>query len=107
MKINQRDTVVATSRSSGAQWRHLLSETDTLTLTAAALQSPLLQLVARLVHRIFMAALRSRYGHFIFALWFLLSSSSSSSVFSRPISAVAGWMFTILPKYGRHPTCDC
>jgi len=34
-----------------------------------------------------MAALHSRYGHYIFALWFLLSS----------ISAIADWMSTILP----------
>jgi len=39
-----------------------------------------------------MAALRSRCGHYIFALWFLLSS-----FFARLISAVADWMSTILP----------
>jgi len=39
---------------------------------------------------IIMAALRSRCGHYIFALWFLLS-------FPRLISAVAHWMSTILP----------
>ena len=44
-----------------------------------------------------MAALRSRWGHYIFALWFLLSSSSSSFLFPRLISAVGDWMSTILP----------
>jgi len=39
-----------------------------------------------------MAALHSRYGHYIFALWFLISS-----FFSSPISAVTYWMYTILP----------
>jgi len=41
---------------------------------------------------IFMAALRSRCGHYIFALWFL-------SIFFIPrlISAAADWMSTILP----------
>jgi len=43
---------------------------------------------------IIMAALRSRCGHYIFALWFLLSS-----IFFIPrlISAVADWMSIILP----------
>jgi len=40
------------------------------------------------------AALRSRCVHYIFALWFLLSSSI---FFPRLISAVADWMSTILP----------
>ena len=40
---------------------------------------------------IIMAALRSRCGHYIFALWFV-----SSSFFPRLISAVADWMSTIL-----------
>jgi len=39
-----------------------------------------------------MAALRSRCGHYIFALRFLLSS-----FFPRLISAVTDWMSTILP----------
>ena len=39
-----------------------------------------------------MAALRSRCGHYIFALWFLLLF-----FFPRLISAVADWMSTILP----------
>jgi len=39
-----------------------------------------------------MAALRSRCGHYIFALWFLLLLSS---FFPRLISAVGDWMFTI------------
>ena len=37
-----------------------------------------------------MAALRSRYGHYIFVLFL-------SSFFPRLISAVADWMYTILP----------
>jgi len=41
-----------------------------------------------------MAALRSRCGHYIFALWFLLSSVIC---FSRLFSSVADLMFTILP----------
>jgi len=41
---------------------------------------------------IFMAALRSRCGHYVFAVWFL----SSSIFFPRLISAVADWMSTIL-----------
>jgi len=40
-----------------------------------------------------MAALCSRGGHYIFALWFLLSSL----FFPRLISAVADWMSAILP----------
>ena len=40
-----------------------------------------------------MAALRSRCGHYIFALWFLLSFF----FFPRLISAVADWMSAILP----------
>jgi len=40
-----------------------------------------------------MAALCNRAGHYIFALWFLLSSI----FFPRLISAVADWMSTILP----------
>jgi len=39
-----------------------------------------------------MAALRSRYGHYIFALRIFLLS-----FFPRLISAVAEWMSTILP----------
>jgi len=41
-----------------------------------------------------MAALRSRRGHYIFALWFLLSTCLLL-LFTRLISAVAGWMSTI------------
>ena len=44
--------------------------------------------------RFFMAALRSRCGHYVFDLWFLLLSSSF--FFPRLISAVAEWMSTIL-----------
>jgi len=42
-----------------------------------------------------MAALRSRCGHYIFALWFLLLLLLS--FFSRLISAVADWISPILP----------
>ena len=41
-----------------------------------------------------MAALRSRCGHYIFALWFLLLLFLS--FFPRLISAVADWMSAIL-----------
>jgi len=40
-----------------------------------------------------MAALRSRCGHYIFALWFLLLLS----FFPRLTSAIADWMSAILP----------
>jgi len=43
-----------------------------------------------------MAALRSRCGHYIFALWFLLLF-----LFPRLISAIADWMYTILPHMVR------
>ena len=43
-----------------------------------------------------MAALRSRCGHYIFALCFILLSSIFLS-FPRLISAVRDWMSTILP----------
>jgi len=42
-----------------------------------------------------MAALCNRAGHYIFALWFLLSIFHH--VFPRLISAVADWMSSILP----------
>jgi len=42
--------------------------------------------------RVIMAALRSRCGHYIFVLFLLLLS-----FFPRLVSAVADWMFTILP----------
>jgi len=49
-------------------------------------------------HILVMAALRSRCGHYIFVLWFLLLSSIFLSIFfPRLISAVADWMSTILP----------
>jgi len=44
------------------------------------------------INAVIMAALRSRCGHYIFALWSLLLSS----FFHRLISAVADWMSTIL-----------
>ena len=43
---------------------------------------------------LFMEALWNRAGHYIFAMWFL-SSSSSFFFFPRLISAVADWMSTI------------
>ena len=43
---------------------------------------------------LFMVAVCNRADHYIFALWFLLSSSSS--FFPRLISAAADWMSTIL-----------
>jgi len=43
-----------------------------------------------------MAALCNRVGHYIFALWFLLSSFFLSFFFPRLISAVGDWMSTIL-----------
>ena len=43
-------------------------------------------------HRLFMAALRSRCGHYIFVPWLL---SSSLFFFFRLMSAVADWMSTI------------
>jgi len=49
-----------------------------------------------------MAALRSRCGHYIFARWFLLLSSS---FFPRIISAVGDWMSTILPHM-MWPYCE-
>ena len=42
--------------------------------------------------RLFMAALRSRCGHYIFAMWFL----SSTFFIPRLISAVTDWVSTIL-----------
>ena len=43
-----------------------------------------------------MAALWNTAGHYIFVLWFLLPSFYLFS-FPRLISAIADWMFTILP----------
>ena len=48
----------------------------------------------RTVIHIFMAALLNRAGHYIFALWFLLSFFFFFS-FPRLISAVAEWMSTV------------
>jgi len=52
-----------------------------------------------------MAALRSRCGHYVFVLWFLLLKSSSSSpspsffyLFPRLLSAVVYWTSTMLPR---------
>jgi len=44
------------------------------------------------IYMLIMAALSSRCGHYIFAVWFLLLSF----FFPRLISAVADWMSTIL-----------
>jgi len=51
---------------------------------------------------VIMAALRSRCGHYIFILWFLLLFSS---FFPRLISAVTDWMSTILPHMV-WPSCE-
>ena len=53
-----------------------------------------MSVISSIVTTIFMAALLSRCGRYIFALWFLLISF----IFSRLISAVADWMSTILPQ---------
>jgi len=68
----------------GAQWRHLAN-------TIASAMRPLVTLLWLLV----MAALCNRAGHYIFALWFLLSSIDL--FFRRLISAAADWLSTILP----------
>ena len=52
-------------------------------------------LVADFIALIFIAALRSRCGHHIFALWFLLFICLLS-FFPRLISAFADWMSSIL-----------
>ena len=52
-----------------------------------------IQLVNISAFLLFMAALHSRCGHYIFVLWFL---SSSSFFIPRLTSAVADWMSTIL-----------
>ena len=49
------------------------------------------------IHRVFMAALWNRAGHYIFVLWFLLSSIFFLSFFPRLFSAVADWMSIIFP----------
>jgi len=49
--------------------------------------------IVKIHDRFIMSALRSRCRHYIFALWFLLSS-----FFPRRISAVGDWMSTILPQ---------
>jgi len=50
------------------------------------------------IFRLFMAALCTKAGHYIFALWFLLLFLLLLLLsFSRLISAVADWMSTILP----------
>jgi len=49
---------------------HLCKPADTFVLLNCTLKLILLQQLMLL----FMATLRSRYGHYVFALWFLLSS---------------------------------
>jgi len=49
---------------------------------------------------LFMVALWNRADHYIFILWFLILSSSF--FFPRLISAVADWMYAILP----HMVCS-
>jgi len=44
-----------------------------------------------------MAAIWNRAGHYIFAVWYLQSSSIFLSFFPRLISPVADWMSAILP----------
>ena len=56
------------------------------------------------VMALIMAALRSRCGHYIFILWFLLLSSSFC-FFPRLISAVTDWMPTISPHM-MWPQCE-
>ena len=53
---------------------------------------------------ILIAALWKRTGHYIFVLWFLLSSSS---FFPRLISADADWMSTILLRCGPSVNLEC
>jgi len=52
---------------------------------------------SKAVSGIIMAALWNRARHYIFALWFLLSSSSFYH-FPHHISAAADWMSTVLPQ---------
>ena len=55
-----------------------------------------------------MAALRSRCGHYIFAMWFL-PLSSFFFFFHRLISAVADWISTILAHmvHGLSANLEC
>jgi len=54
-----------------------------------------------------MAAVCNKAGHYIFALWFLSSSSSSFFYLFFPalISPAADWMSTILPHMV-WPSCE-
>ena len=63
-------------------------------LSAVLMPSCCQQCVTDYELTLIMAAVHSRCGHYIFALWFLLSSSSF--FFPRLISAIADWMSTIL-----------
>ena len=55
------------------------------------------------IYQLFMAAVCNRAGHYIFALWFVLLSSSI--FFPRLISAVKSWMSTIL-AHMMWPYCE-
>jgi len=57
-------------------------------------QTLLLLGLSVILRRIFMAVLRSRCGHYMFALWFL---SFFFLFFPRLISGAGDWMSTILP----------
>jgi len=74
----------------GAHWRYLSN--TRLNPPCAASTQPFVKLLWPLV---IMAALRSRWGHYIFALWFLLSFFYLF-LFPCLISVVAEWMSTIL-----------
>ena len=79
----------------GAHWRHLKNtkEPSVCGGDAALCQITLTSLVVVVVVVVVMAALCNRAGHYIFALWFLLSI-----LFPHLISAVADWMSTVLPQ---------
>jgi len=54
-----------------------------------------------LCESVFMTALCNRAGHYIFAMWFLLSIF----FFPRLISAVADWM-SVIPPHMVRPSCE-
>jgi len=55
--------------------------------------------------KLIMAAVCNRAGHYIFALWFLLSIYLSF-LFPRLISAVADWMYCGWPKVRHNVDCS-
>jgi len=75
-------------------WRTLLSAQPTYVhvrhrhVTSSSSSPPSNIKIQPRIYTLFMAALRSSCGHYIFALWFLF--------FPRLISAVGNWMFAIL-----------